>query len=264
MKPHSMLQAMAVLAAAALVAAGAQAKIVTKTVEYPYQGQTMRGFLAYDDASKARRPGVLVVHEWWGLTDYIRHRTEQVAKLGYVAFAPDMYGGGKTTRDPKQAGAWSGEVRSKGELASRASAGLDVLLRQPEVDKSRIGAMGFCFGGSTVLALAYSGADLRGVVTFHGSLFPPDEKQRHQIKASIAILQGDKDPFVKPETLVELKNALDEGKVDWFMVTYANTVHAFTNPDADSFHIPGIAYNEKAATRSWNEMKRFFKVQFRR
>ena len=253
------------LAAAALFAAGAHAKVVTKTIEYQYAGQTMKGFLAYDDSKKARRPGVLVVHEWWGLNDYTKDRTRQVAHLGYVAFAPDMYGGGKTTRDPKEANAWSSAVGNvQGELARRAQAGLDVLLEQPQVDRKHVGAMGFCFGGSTVLALAYSGADLRGVVTFHGGLFPPDETQRTQIKAPIVILHGEKDPFVKPETIAKVKEALDAGKVDWYMVTYANAVHAFTNPEADSFHIDGIGYNEKAATRSWDEMKRFFQVQLGR
>ncbi|HEX3096526.1 MAG TPA: dienelactone hydrolase family protein, partial [Usitatibacter sp.] len=176
--------------ATVLLAATAHAKVVTKTIEYPYNGMTMKGYLAYDDDNKAPRPGVLVVHEWWGLNDYIRDRVKQVADLGYVAFAPDMYGGGKTTRDPKEAGAWSDDAERKGELAPRAKAGLAVLLQQPQVDKTRIGAMGFCFGGTSVLALAYSGADLRGVVTFHGGLFPPDEAQRTQIKAPIAILQG--------------------------------------------------------------------------
>ena len=247
-----------------LLAAPVQAKVVTRTIEYPYNGMTMKGFLAYDDGNKAQRPGVLVVHEWWGLNDYIRDRVKQVADLGYVAFAPDMYGGGNTTRDAKEASAWSDDVQAKGELAPRAKAGLDVLLRQPQVDKTRIGAMGFCFGGSTVLALAYSGADLRGVVTFHGGLFPPTEAQRTQIKAPIAILQGEKDPFVTPEAIAQVKQALDAGKVDWFMVTYAGAVHAFTNPEADSFNIPGIAYNEKAATRSWQVMKDFFQAQLGR
>jgi dienelactone hydrolase len=261
MKLPAICKAFAALAASALLAATAQAKIVTKTIEYPYEGMTMKGFLAYDDSKKAAVPGVLVVHEWWGLNDYIKDRVKQVAGLGYVAFAPDMYGDGKVTNDPKVAGEWSGEVRKSGQLAPRAQAGLDVLRKQRLVDKNRIGAMGFCFGGSTVLALAYSGADLRGVVTFHGSLFPPDETQRTRIKAPIAILHGEKDPFVKPETIAAVKEALDAGHVDWYMVTYANAVHAFTNPKADDYHIPGIGYNEKAAKRSWDEMKHFFRVQ---
>jgi dienelactone hydrolase len=255
---------LAALAAAALFAASAQAKIVGRTVEYPYEGMTMKGYLAYDDAKKGARPGVLVVHEWWGLNDYIRQRTRQVAALGYVAFAPDMYGDGKTTGDPKVAGEWSGEVRKSGQLAPRAKAGLDVLLEQPHVKKNDIGAMGFCFGGTTVLALAYSGESLRAVATFHGGLFPPDEQQRTRIKAPILIMQGEKDPFVKPETIQQVKDALDAGHVDWYMVTYADAVHAFTNPKADDYHIPGIGYNEKAATRSWDEMRHFFRVQLGR
>lgn len=252
-----------VLAAALLAVPAAEAKVVGKEVQYTFNGHTMNGYLAYDDALKGKRPGVLVVHEWWGLNDYIKGRTRQVAALGYVAFAPDMYGAGKTTNDQKEAEALSGAVYRSKELAPRAKAALDVLLKQPQVDRTRIGAMGFCFGGSTVLALAYSGADLRGVVTFHGGLFPPDERERTQIKAPIVILQGDKDPFVKPETIAQVKQALDAGHVDWYMVTYADTVHSFTNPKADEYHIDGVAYNEKAAKRSWEEMKRFFAVQLK-
>lgn len=264
MKLSAASKSLAALAAAALFSLTAHAKIVGKTIEYSQGGTTLKGYLAYDDAKKGPRPGVLVVHEWWGLNDYIKQRTRQVAALGYVAFAPDMYGDGKTTSDPKVAGEWSGEVRKSGQLAPRAQAGLDVLLKQPHVKKDDVGAMGFCFGGSTVLALAYSGADLRGVVTFHGALFPPDEAQRAQIKSPILILHGEKDPFVKPETIQQVKDALDAGHVDWYMVTYANAVHAFTNPKADDYHIDGIGYNEKAAKRSWAEMEHFFRVQLGR
>ena len=231
----------------------AQAKVVEKNVDYTYDGQTMKGFLAYDDA-KHGAPGVLVVHEWWGLNDYVKGRTRQMAALGYVAFAPDMYGGGQVTRDPKVAGEWSSKVQP--DLAPRAKAGLEQLKKAPGVDASRLGAMGFCFGGSTVLALAYSGEDLKGIVTFHGGLFPPKDASR--IKASIAILHGEADTFVKPETIVQVKDALEKAKVDWYMVSYAQAVHAFTNPQADSFRIPGIGYNEKAEKRSWAEMQRFF------
>ena len=262
MKLSAIGPSLAALAAAALFAAPAQAKIVGKTVEYKYQDTTMKGYLAYDDAAKGARPGVLVVHEWWGLNDYIRERTKQVAALGYVAFAPDMYGEGKTTNDPKVAGQWSGEVVKSGERAARAKAGLEVLLKQPHVKKDDIGAMGFCFGGGTVLALAYSGEPLRAAATFHGSLFPPEAGA--QIKAPILIMQGEKDPFVKPETIQQVKDALDGAHADWYMVTYAEAVHAFTNPKADDYHIPGIGYNEKAAKRSWSEMEHFFRVQLGR
>ena len=241
------------LAAVSLAAFG---KVVEKNIDYTYNGQTMKGYLAYDDAKSGPRPGVLVVHEWWGLDDYVRGRTRQMAEMGYVAFAPDMYGGGQVTRDPKVAGEWSGKVRP--ELATRARAGLDVLKKQQGVDASHLGAMGFCFGGSTVLALAYAGEDLKGIVSFHGGLFPPDDAQLGKIRSSIAILHGEADTFVKPETIAQVKQSLEKGKVDWYMVTYAQAVHAFTNPDADSFRIPGIGYNEKAEKRSWAEMQRFF------
>jgi dienelactone hydrolase len=245
---------------AAAFAMPLEAKIVTKTVPYEHNGQKLQGFLAYDDAQSGPRPGVLVVHEWWGLNDYIRERAKQVAQMGYVAFAPDMYGEGKTTRDPKEAAAWSGDVRKSGAIVPRAKAGLDVLRQQSQVDGKRLGAMGFCFGGSTVLGLAYSGEDLKGTVLFHGSLFPPEPGA--QIKSPIVILHGEKDSFIKPETITQVKDALEAAKVDYYMVTYANAVHAFTNPDADSFKIPGIGYNEKAARRSWEEMQSFFRTQF--
>ena len=250
---------MAVVSAAVMACAlPAAAKVVTKTVPYEHNGMTMQGYLAYDDAVSGPRPGVLVVHEWWGLNDYIRQRAQQVAAMGYVAFAPDMYGEGKTTRDPKEAGAWSTAVRP--ELVPRARAGLEQLKKAPGVDAAKLGAMGFCFGGSTVLALAYSGEDLKGTVLFHGSLFPPQDAAK--IRSPIVILHGEKDTFIKPETITQVKDALDAAKVDWYMVTYANSVHAFTNPDADSFRIPGIGYNEKAARRSWDEMQYFFRTQF--
>jgi dienelactone hydrolase len=249
------------LAAVALAATTVDAKIVTQNIDYAFQGKTMKGYLAYDDAKSGPRAGVLVVHEWWGLNDYIRGRTRQMAEMGYVAFAPDMYGDGKTTSDPKEAGALSGGVDA--EMAPRAKAGLEVLKKQAGVDPTRLGAMGFCFGGSTVLALAYSGEDLKGTVIFHGSLFPPEAGQASKIKSPIAILHGEADGFIKPETITAVKSALEAGKVDWFMVSYAHAVHAFTNPDADKYKIPGIGYNEKAATRSWDEMKRFFAAQLK-
>ena len=252
--------ATAFIASLAALSFAAAAKIVEKNVDYSYNGQTMKGYLAYDDAKSGPRPGVLVVHEWWGLNDYIRGRTRQMAEMGYVAFAPDMYGDGQVTRDPKVAGEWSGKVRP--ELATRAKAGLEILKKQPGVDAQHLGAMGFCFGGSTVLALAYSGEDLKGVVTFHGSLFPPQDAAK--IKASIAILHGEADGFIKPETIAQVKDALEKGNVDWYMVTYAHAVHAFTNPEADSFKIPGIGYNEKAEKRSWAEMQRFFRERLGR
>ena len=255
---------LATLAAAALalgLAGPAGAKVVTRDVDYTYNGKTMKGYVAWDDARPGPRPGVLVIHEWWGLNDYIRGRARQMAELGYVAFAPDMYGEGKVTTDPAEAEKLSGAVFK--ELGPRARAGLDALRKQKAVDPKRVGAMGFCFGGSSVLALAYSGADLKGVVTFHGGIFPPQPGEAAKIKAPIAILHGESDTFVDPRDIEATKKALDEGKADWYMVSYARAVHGFTNPDAGKFKIPGLAYDEKAARRSWDEMRRFFEVQLR-
>ena len=245
-----------------LACGAAQAKVVTKTISYEQGGQKLEGYLAYDDAKSGPRPGVLVIHEWWGLNDYVKDRARQLARMGYVAFAADMYGDAKVTRDPKQAQEWSSAVGNGGLMAPRAKAGLDVLRGQSQTDKSKLAAIGFCFGGSTVLQLVYSGEPLNAAVTFHGGLMAPTEAQMAQIKSPILILHGAEDTFIKPETIDQVRVSLDKAKVDWYMVTYANSVHAFSNPDADSFKIPGIAYNEKAARRSWSEMQDFFKEQF--
>lgn len=240
----------------------AQAKVVTKSVAYEQGGQKLEGYLAYDDAKAGPRPGVLVVHEWWGLTDYEKGRARQLADMGYVAFVADMYGDHKVTNDPKQAQEWSSGVGKAGLMATRSKAALDVLKQQSQTDKAKVAAIGFCFGGSTVLQLVYSGEPLNAAVTFHGGLMPPSESQVAQIKSPILILHGAEDTFVKPETIDQVRTSFDKGKVDWYMVTYAHAVHAFSNPHADSHKIPGIGYNEKAARRSWDEMQRFFQEQF--
>ena len=250
----------ATLAGIAFVAA-AEARIVAKPIDYEHDGQKLQGYLVWDDAKSGPRPGVLVIHEWWGLNDYTKSRARQLAELGYAAFAADMFGAGKVTRDPKQAQAWYTEATSKpGLLAARSKAGLEVLKKQPGVDGKHIAAIGFCFGGTTVLQLAYSGEPLNGVVTFHGGLVVPDEGQAKAIKTPILILHGAEDTFIKPEAITGIQKALDKANVDWYMVSYAKAVHAFTNPQADSFKIPGIGYNKKAAERSWDEMGRFFQT----
>ena len=260
MKISAFLACVAAVASAAIFGA-AEAKVVTRTIAYDHDGQKLQGYLAYDDAKSGQRPGVLVIHEWWGLNDYTKMRTRELAEMGYVAFAADMYGDGKTTRDPKEAQAWASAVSSQaGMLAARSKAGLDVMRKEKLTDVEKMAAIGFCFGGTTVLQLAYAGVDLKGVVTFHGGLVVPDEQQARKIRTPIVILHGAEDTFIKPETIDGMRKALDAAKVDWFMVSYAQAVHAFTNPDADSFKIPGIGYNEKAAKRSWDEMSRFFQL----
>src|SRR5271165_5503661 len=166
--------------------ASVHAAVQTKTIEYKQGDQVLEGFLAWDDAVAGPRPGVLVVHEWWGLNDYARGRAEQLAKAGYVAFCPDMYGAGKVVAHPKDAGEMATKVRADvGAWRKRALAGLAVLQAQPQCDKTRCAAIGYCFGGSTALQLAFAGADLRAVVSFHGALPTPTDAEVKQIKAAI-------------------------------------------------------------------------------
>jgi len=240
-----------------LAAGPAHAAIKTQVVDYAYEGVTLKGFLAWDDAIQGKRPGVMVVHEFWGLNDYARSRAEQLAKLGYVAFAADMYGDGKSSTHPEEARKMMAEVRANAKTwLGRANAALQVLRDNPHVDANHIAAIGYCFGGATVLALAYSGADLAAVVSFHGALMVPESTQA--IKARILILQGAEDPFVPAETIQKLKAALDQGKVKYKFVAYPKAVHGFTNPDADKAGMKGVAYQAEADRLSWQEMLSLF------
>jgi dienelactone hydrolase len=238
----------------------AHAKLVTKTVSYGQNGTKLEGYLAYDDSAtaKGKVPGIVVFPEWWGLTDYIKSRAEQLANMGYVAFAADMYGDGQTTTQEAKAKEFVSKFYGKPLMAERAQAALDQLLKTGMVDESKVAAIGFCFGGSTSLALAYTGAPLAGVVTFHGGLIPAPADAAEKTKAKFLILHGALDPHVNKEAVDGFLKSMNDGKFDFQFVEYSGAVHAFTNPDADKFHLDGIAYNAEAATRSWNQMKIFF------
>lgn len=246
------------------------AKVVTKPVAYEHAGVKLEGFLAYDDAQVSagkKAPGVLVVPEWWGLTDYAKGRAEKLAKLGYVAFAVDMYGAGVTTTDPTKAGELAGQFYGKPLMAERAQAGLDQLLASGLVDRERIAAIGYCFGGSTVQALAYSGASLAGIVSFHGSLIPVPADAAARTKAKILMCHGAVDPFISQAELAAFEKAMNDGKFDYQFISYSGAIHAFTNPDADKIAaetgLTGkIGYNASADRRSWSQMKGFFKEIF--
>jgi dienelactone hydrolase len=251
------------LFAAATVALSA--KVITKPVAYEHAGAKLEGYLAYDDAKVAPdRPGsgVLVVPEWWGLNAYAKGRAEQLAELGYVAFAVDMYGASITTEDPKKAGELAGQFYGKPLMAERAQAGLDQLLATGLVDRQHVAAIGYCFGGSTVQALAYSGAPLAGIVSFHGGLIPVPADAAAKTKAKILICHGAVDPFVKPEEIDAFLKAMNDGKFDYQFISYAGAVHAFTNPGADAIAkatgLP-IAYNAAADRRSWSHLRTFFR-----
>ncbi len=238
----------------------AQARLVTQTVEYRQDGKVFQGYLAYDDAARARRPGVLVVHEWWGLNDFARQRAEQLAGLGYVALAGDMYGQGATTRNPEEAARWSTELRGDpARLRSRARAALQALAANPLVDPRRLAAIGFCFGGTTVLELAYSGADLAGVVSFHGGLPRPAPEDLKQLKAAILVLHGADDPHVPAADLAAWQAAMRQAQADWQLVFFGGAVHSFTNPAAGDNRAGGVAYDARAARRSWKCMQEFLR-----
>jgi dienelactone hydrolase len=236
--------------------AAAFGEIRTETVPYNHGDTTLKGYLAYDTAQTGKRPGVLVVHEWWGLNDYAKSRTRQLAELGYVAFAADMYGDGRTTTDPQKAGKWSGEVKGGPLIRERSRLALDRLRNHERVDPDRIAAIGYCFGGTTVLELAYSGADIAGVAPFHGGLTLPKADDR--IRTKLLVLHGAADSFIKPETIDEFQKTLHEREVDWRMVYYGGAVHAFTNPDADEAGIDGVSHDPAADRRSWAHMRLFF------
>jgi dienelactone hydrolase len=235
----------------------------SKTIAYKVGDQTYQGYLAWDEAVDGKRPGVLVVHEWWGLNDYARSRADQLAELGYVAFACDMYGDGKTTTHPQEAGAMAGKVRENLDAwRERAVIGLDVLASQQQCDKEKLAVIGYCFGGSTALQLAYTGADLDAVVTFHAALPIPTIEEAKQIKGKVQIHNGADDPLIKQETIDELTETLNEADVDWKFVSHPGAKHSFTNKDAGDAGVPALEYNAEADRKSWAAMKELFQQVF--
>jgi dienelactone hydrolase len=241
----------------------AGAEIRTEQIEYRHGDAVLHGFVAWDDAADGPRPGVLVVHEWWGLDDYTRDRTRQLAELGYVAFAIDMYGEGLTTEDPQEAGRLAGRFHGDRRLGrDRAAAGLAMLAAHPLVDPQRIAAIGYCFGGTVALELARDGADIAGAVSFHGSLGTPMPATADTLRARILVLHGADDPLVPIEDINRFRQEMTDAEADWQFISYGGAVHSFTNPRADDRGIPGVAYNETADRRSWQHMKLFFEELF--
>ncbi len=240
------------------------AAIKTETVEYKQGDTTLKGFLAYDDGSTDKRPAVIIVHEWWGVTDYTKRRAHDVAALGYVAFVADMFGDGKTTQDPAEAGKIAGAIKGSPQLAmARAQAAMDFITKQPLVDAQRVAAMGYCFGGTIALEMARSGMPLLGVVSFHGTLQTTTPAQAGTLKAKILALHGADDPMVPHEEVLAFAKEMQDANADWQLVVYGNAMHSFTNPQADAHKIPGVKYNAAADRRSWEDMKDFFQEVFR-
>ena len=238
------------------------ADIVTREVSYMQGDTVMKGFVAYDDEIETVRPGILVIHEWWGHNAYARKRARMLAELGYTALAVDMYGDGQTADHPEDAGKFSSAVGGNLPLAkARYEAALETLKQQPGVEADKIAAIGYCFGGGILLNMARMGTDIDGIVSYHGSLATASPAQKDDIKTRIRVFNGADDPFVKPEQIEAFKKEMESAGADYKLVNYPGAVHSFTNPDADAygkkFNLP-LAYNEKADKDSWQQTQEFF------
>lgn len=247
-----------------LVAQTAQARVVTKTVEYRQGDTVLEGYLAYDDSVKGKRPGVLVIHEWTGVGPYVKKRAKQLAAMGYVAFAADIYGKGVRPATPELAAKEAAKYRGadRGLIRARGAAGLDRLASFAKVDPGRLAVIGYCFGGTAALELARSGANLRGTVSFHGGLDTPVPADALKIKGKVLVLHGADDPNVPPPQVAAFQQEMRLAKANWEMVYYGGAVHSFTNPDSGDDPTKGAAYNAQADRRSWEEMKLFFAEVF--
>jgi len=244
-----------------------QAGIKEGPVEYRAGGTVLKGYLVYNDAVKQPRPGILVVHEWWGHNEHTRNSARKLAEAGYVALAVDMYGDGKQADHPNEAGKFSGEIRKNLSLMkSRFEAGMQFLKKQSTVDSKKLVAIGYCFGGSVVLEMARSGEDLRGVASFHGGLNTEHPARPGKTRAKVLVMNGAADPFVPAGQIDAFKKEMDNAKVDYKFVNYPGAKHAFTNPGADAlgtkFNLP-LAYNAVADRESWNELQSFLKRVFK-
>ncbi len=247
-----------------LVSFQVQAKLIKTEVAYTDGDAKLKGYLVYDDVTQHARPGVLVVHNWMGLSDQTKANADKLAFMGYVAFAADIYGEGVRPKDSDEAGKLAGQYKTdRKTYRSRLNAALDQLKSQKNVNTSKLAAIGYCFGGTGVIELARSGANVKGIVSFHGGLDSPTPDDGKNIKAKVLALHGADDPFEKREDLDAFENEMRKFKVDWQLVKYGNAVHSFTDPTAGKDNSKGAAYNELADHRSWQDMKNFFGEIFR-
>ncbi len=248
-----------------LLAMPIQARIISETVNYSDGKDNFTGYLSYDDKVSKKVPGVLIVHEWWGLNEYAKMRARQIAELGYIAFAVDMYGDGKVAETPEEASKLASQfylAPDRSLLRQRVNAGLSFLKSHPLVDVNKIVAIGYCFGGTTVLELARSGANICGVVSFHGGLSTPNPEDAKNIKCKILVCHGGDDPHVPLEQVLAFQDEMRIAGVDWQMIIYGGAVHSFTNTNAGNDPSRGSAYNQNADRRSWQALLSFFKECF--
>lgn len=242
-------------------------EIVTKEITYKADGKNMVGYLARPKSPRQNLPAVLVVHEWWGQTDYPRMRARMLAEEGYVAMAVDMYGDRKIADHPKDAGSFAKSVMSDAKtVRSRFTAALETLKKQDFVDEDEIAAIGYCFGGSVVLEMARQGVDLEAVVSLHGGLMTPSKAQKNEVKAAVLVLHGEADKMISNSDIQAFKNEMEKAEVDYQFISYPGALHAFTNPEAnekgEKFDLP-LAYDEKADQKSWMAMNQFLDRELR-
>ena len=253
-----------VLSVILLISYKAMSQIHTENFEYKDGDATLEGYIAYDESFSDKRPGIIVVHDWSGISDNTKMRCEMLAKIGYFAFAADIYGKGVRPSTMEEAAKQAGIYRSDRQLLrKRVNLALDELKKQKFVDADRIAAIGYCFGGTTVLELARSGADIKGTVSFHGGLDTPNPEDAKNIKGKILICHGGDDPFVTADKVQDFEKEMKDAKVDWQIIIYGGAVHGFTVQSAGSDPSKGMAYNEKADKRSWIAMRNFFDEIFK-
>ncbi len=241
----------------------AEGEIQTRSVEYKEGDTVLEGYLAYDDSVKGKSPGVLIVHNWTGLDDYEKMRARMLAEMGYVAFAADIYGKGVKLSNPGEYSQQASKYRGDRALyRKRVNAGLDTLKKQEMVDPSKTAAIGYCFGGTGVLELARSGADVGGVVSFHGGLSNPNPEDAKNIKCKVLVLHGGDDPHVPPEEVAAFLEEMQPVDIQWDFHAYGNAVHAFTEKEAGDDPSRGAAYDARADRESWAAMQRFFQDLF--
>jgi dienelactone hydrolase len=247
-----------------MAASNVGAEIVSRTIEYKEGDTVLEGLSVYDDAVQGKRPAVLVVHQWKGLGDYEKKRAEMLARLGYNVLAADIYGKGVRPQTPKEAAGEAAKYKNdRTLLRARVRAGLEALARQELTDTNRIAAIGYCFGGTAVLELARSGADIAGVVSFHGGLSTPNPGDAKHIKAKVLALHGADDPNVPPKEVAAFEEEMRQGGADWQLILYGGAVHAFTDWNAGNDNAKGAAYNERADRRSWEAMKQLLAEVFK-
>ncbi len=247
-----------------LLAAVAHATVVGKPIEYREGNTVLEGYVAFEDSVQGKRPGVIVVPDWMGPSDFSRGRADELARMGYIALSADVYGKGVRPKNADEAMKQSSFYKgNRPLLKARIKAALETLLKQQQTDATHVAAIGYCFGGLAALELARSGAPIVGVVTFHGGLDTPTPQDAKQIKAKVLALHGADDPFVTADQVAAFEKEMREAGVDWQLLKYSGAVHAFAVPTAGNDNSKGAAYNERAARRSWQAMKDFFAEIFK-